>query len=271
MSTPAVMPQNKALSDQQIDEYQRDGFLTPVPILDAQQVETYCGHFEDFEAAWGEPVKRADSLHLVFPWAHELACRPLETVAQLLAPGLQASDVLIWGTLAFCKYPQDQGFVPWHQDGAYADYLAGAPSLSAWIALTPSTEENGCMRFSPGSHRCRLAHTRNATTDNLLKQQHELDGKAFDETAVSAVLRRGEMSLHHLDLAHGSRANTTAEKRLGFIIRYTTLAAASSGQLKPEACPRGLIGAQDRPPQRPLAEAIAVYRKLRAGKAADAD
>jgi ectoine hydroxylase-related dioxygenase (phytanoyl-CoA dioxygenase family) len=33
-------------------------------------------------------------------------------------------------------------------------------------------------------------------------------------------LRPGEMSLHHVRLVHGSPANTSADRRIGFAIRY---------------------------------------------------
>ncbi|MCM0021078.1 MAG: phytanoyl-CoA dioxygenase family protein, partial [Tagaea sp.] len=34
------------------------------------------------------------------------------------------------------------------------------------------------------------------------------------------TLRAGEMSLHHVKLAHGSAANTSDDRRIGYAIRY---------------------------------------------------
>jgi hypothetical protein len=52
---------------------------------------------------------------------------------------------------------------------------------------------------------------------------------AVDErAAVDVALQAGEMSLHDADVLHGSGANRSDGKRVGFVIRYVT----------PEARPR---------------------------------
>ena len=263
MSDPFTKSEPK-VTREQIGAYQRDGYLAPIAVLEAHEANRYLECFESFLEAWGKPIRRAENLHRVFPWAHDLACRPLNTVAGLIAPGLSGRDLVIWGTLAFCKYPQSPGFVPWHQDSAYTDFLAGAPSLTAWIALTHSNADNGCMRASPGTHLTRLDHGRNQSRHNLLRQQHQLEGRRHDATAVDLILRPGEMSLHHLNLIHSSNPNVSTEKRLGFIVRCTTLAGLDDSSRKNmrERNPAGLITAEDRPPQRPLAEAMALYARI---------
>ena len=42
----------------------------------------------------------------------------------------------------------------WHQDMAYwPPFTSDISAATCWLALTDSTEENGCMRFVPGSHK----------------------------------------------------------------------------------------------------------------------
>ena len=43
-----------------------------------------------------------------------------------------------------------------------------------------------------------------------------------DSLAVDLVLRPGEMSLHHVVIVHGSKANTSEMPRIGIAIRYTS-------------------------------------------------
>jgi hypothetical protein len=43
-----------------------------------------------------------------------------------------------------------------------------------------------------------------------------------EDQVVNVELKAGEMSLHHLDIVHGSGANTSDHDRTGFIIRFTT-------------------------------------------------
>jgi len=246
------------LNVDQVAAYERDGYLAPVQILEPSEADHYRACFDRFVDEWAEPIRRAENLHRVYPWAFALASRPRDMAAQLLAPGLEGTDLLIWGTLAFCKYPQSKGFVAWHQDSAYTDFLDGAPSVTAWIALTRSTAENGCMRVSPGTHLTRLTHGHNTSPDNLLRQQQQLDGH-HDDNAVELVLEPGEMSFHHLNLIHGSNPNVSDERRIGFIIRFTT---AKLGGLVPDQSPADLIGTDDRPQDRSREEALVHYRRI---------
>src|SRR5207244_846830 len=106
------------------------------------------------------------------------------------------------------------------QDGEYATFLGGARAVSAWIALTDSTPANGCMRVIPRSHTHKLAHAERHAAGNLLSRGQEIAAEVDESEAVEVVLRAGEMSLHDLNLVHGSGGNATGAPRTGFIVRY---------------------------------------------------
>jgi ectoine hydroxylase-related dioxygenase (phytanoyl-CoA dioxygenase family) len=117
------------------------------------------------------------------------------------------------------KEPRSDAYVSWHQDSAYR--TIGADDLfSAWIALTDSSATNGCMRAIPGSHRLRLPHVDAADGENLLSHGQRVVGDIDASGAVDLVLRAGEMSLHHIDVVHGSAPNRSDTPRLGFVVRY---------------------------------------------------
>jgi ectoine hydroxylase-related dioxygenase (phytanoyl-CoA dioxygenase family) len=161
---------------------------------------------------------RPSQCHLHFRWAHELATRPavLDVVEELIGP-----DILVHTTSLFRKRPRDPAFIPWHQD-AHGWRLDDPRLVTAWIALTESTVENGCMRVLPGTHRERLPHEVGAHPDGML-QTPGLDLSRVDESrAVDLVLEPGEMSLHHADLVHGSRENRSDGPRIGFAVRYVS-------------------------------------------------
>lgn len=40
--------------------------------------------------------------------------------------------------------------------------------VTAWLALTPSGPENGCLHFLPGSHTQQLPHVDTYSEGNLL-------------------------------------------------------------------------------------------------------
>jgi len=213
------------LSRQQLGEYERDGILFPIEVLSQDEVSFFRGALESIVEACGEGwLKRFDGLHLFFHWAYRLVTntRLLDAVEDVLG-----SDLLIDGTLVFCKPPRDAGYVSWHQDSVYSGWHL-TPSTSAWIALTPSLPVNGCMRALPGSHKQGLvAHTNIKDEANMLRRGEIVANVVDESQAIDVALRPGEMSLHHSTLVHGSNPNSSDEPRIGFIVRFITSRIAS--------------------------------------------
>ena len=141
--------------------------------------------------------------------------RMLDAVEDLLGP-----NILCWTSLFFTKDAGDPAFVSWHQDSTYWG-LSSAEVASAWIALSPSTVESGAMRVVPGTHKlAQIAHRDTYETDNLLTRGQVVEHAVDEDAAVDIVLRPGEASLHHVRLIHGSGPNRSADRRIGFAIRY---------------------------------------------------
>ena len=207
------------LSEEQLEQYERDGVVFPVEVFSAGEAARFRAAFEWVAARCGHtPPKRFDGLHLFFDWAYRLAAHGavLDAVG-----GVLGGDILVDGTLVFYKPARDAGYVSWHQDSVYSDWHL-TPTVSAWIALTASRRANGCMRVVPGSHKQGvLAHSNSRDDANLLFRGERV--AAVDESrAVDVTLRPGEMSLHHSTIVHGSNPNTSDEPRVGFIVRYVT-------------------------------------------------
>ena len=199
--------------------YERDGLVFPIAVLAPDEVVEFRHALEAITAICGES-KRFDNLHLFFPWAYRLATHAavLDAAETVLGP-----DLVVDGTLVFYKPPRDGGYASWHQDSVYSGWHL-TPSVSAWIALTPSGPANGCMRAIPGSHQLGLLDHDNVHDDpNLLNRRGERIRMDVDESAaVDIVLRPGEMSLHHTNIVHGSKPNGSDGPRIGFIVRFVT-------------------------------------------------
>ncbi len=226
----------EGLSVRQVRDYQRQGYLFPVPVLDGSQAAALRARIEDLAGASGERA-RLPGAHFFFRWAYELAVAPalLDKVESILGP-----DILLWGTLIFAKAPESRGFVAWHQDSAYTKFLDGSSALTAWIAATPATRENGCMRVIPGSHGRRLPFSHERHEDEMANQGHRVTADFDAATAVAMPLQPGEASLHEVSLIHGSEPNRSAEPRIGFIVRYATPAMRQPPY--PVLCARGKPG-----------------------------
>lgn len=200
------------------ERFEREGIVFPLPVLTPDEIARYLADLESLQHRSGR-TKRLDMTHLYFDWAWELALHPgvVDAVEEVLGP-----DLVVWGSLIFSKPPHDEGFVAWHQDGAYAGFLGPARAASAWIALTDSTVASGCMRVVPGSHVHRHDHIVTHAENNLLSRGHEIAVDVDEKDAADVVLHAGEMSLHHVDIIHGSNPNRAAHPRTGFIVRYAT-------------------------------------------------
>ena len=56
--------------------------------------------------------------------------------------------------------------------------------------------------------------------NNLLSRGQEIAVEVDEARGVDILLRAGEMSLHHVRMVHGSPANRSDDRRVGFAIRY---------------------------------------------------
>lgn len=231
----------QGLTPAQVEAYERDGILFPVPVLTPAALRRYRGAFDDLAARLGGKAQAVRQPQHHFRWAYDLATEPavVEAAAAVLGP-----DVVVHSAIIFCKEPDGKGFVSWHQDGLYKTLRA--PHLtSAWIALADSTVESGCMRVIPGTHtQGTVAHKELVTEDNMLRNGQTVED-VDEDRAVDMVLRAGEMSLHHGDIIHGSNPNRSQHRRIGFIVRLVTPAVESVNHPVIHACGEGDVSHLD--------------------------
>ena len=207
----------KKLTQQQIDAYGRDGFLAPVDIYSEDEATRLRAELEHAEATWPEAFEGAarNNAHFTMIVLDEIVHNAalVDAVEDLIGP-----DILNYGTVLFIKEANDPGYVSWHQD---ARYMALEPhvGVTAWLALSPSNAESGCMRMIPGSHRDGMReHADTFGEDNILTRGQEIDD--VDETkAVEIALRPGQASFHSQRTIHSSAPNNSADRRIGFAIQ----------------------------------------------------
>jgi ectoine hydroxylase-related dioxygenase (phytanoyl-CoA dioxygenase family) len=199
--------------------YQAQGFLSPIRVMPAGAAARLAAKISKIYDDHGSEAKGllGSNAHFVFPELFDLVCDPaiVDHVEEILGP-----DILCWSSSFFSKPAHDPSFISWHQDLTYWG-LEPADIVTAWIAVTPSTRESGCMRVVPGSHNLgQLEHSDTYAEDNLLSRGQVLDVAVDEGEAVDIILQPGEMSLHHVLIAHGSEVNQTDLPRHGFVIRY---------------------------------------------------
>ena len=202
---------NYQLTENQIADYQRDGFLSPIQVFDEQEVTSLKLHFENFENHFGGIDKAASfrtDLHLLQDWAWSVINDPriIKPITQVLGP-----NVLLWSTQWFIKEPGDRKVVSFHQDANYWG-LEPHDITTAWLALTDASIETGPMNFVPGSHREELLdHTNTFAENNLLSRGQEINRNIDIKLCKLAPLKAGEMSMHHVRTIHNSGPNESKE------------------------------------------------------------
>ncbi|TAI62544.1 phytanoyl-CoA dioxygenase family protein [Bradyrhizobium sp. Leo170] len=206
------------LPEAAIAHYREHGYYAPIKVMSAAEVEGIRRKLEAHETAHGllKGSMRHKS-HLLFTWLDGLIRHPaiLDAVESVIGP-----DILCWSSSFFIKEARDPGFVSWHQDSTYWG-LDPADIVTAWVALSESTAENGAMRVIPDTQTLeQVAHRDTFAADNLLTRGQEIAVDVDESKAVMLQLRPGEMSLHHVRLIHGSDPNPSAKRRIGFAIRY---------------------------------------------------
>lgn len=208
----------KLLTQEAVEQYNREGWYAPVSVLSPSEASAIRGKLEAFEAEAGGlkgPLRHKS--HLLFTWLDELIRQPriLDAVEDVIGP-----NILCWGSSFFIKEPRNPGFVSWHQDSTYWG-LDPADVITAWVAFSDSNAANGAMRVIPGTHKLdQVTHRDTFNADNLLSRGQEIEVDVDASQARMLELRAGEMSLHHVRLIHGSDPNPSDTRRIGFAIRY---------------------------------------------------
>jgi len=209
----------KLLTEDAVAKYRRDGYYFPIDVLSEAETRDLRDKLEAHERSSGGPIQgdRRHKPHLYLTFLNDLIRQPriLDAVEDVLGPNL-----LCWSTSFFIKEASDPGFVSWHQDATYWG-LSTNDVITAWVAFADAPVASGAMKFWPGSHlKNQLEHRDTFASDNLLTRGQEIAVDVPAGEGVDVPLKAGEMSLHHVLLVHGSGPNTTADRRIGYAIRY---------------------------------------------------
>ena len=207
------------LTPQQIEQYRRDGYVFPLPVLEPHEIPPLRARLEAFETENGGKLRSSqrNKSHLLFKWLDDLIRDPriLDPIQQLIGP-----DILCWNTIFWIKDVGSRSFVSWHQDSRYWG-LSSEKVVSAWLALSEASMEAGCMRVMPGTHvGDTLVHRDSYHEDNMLTRGQEIVEGVDDGRAVHMPLEAGQMSLHSYRLAHASGPNLSDDRRIGVSMHF---------------------------------------------------
>ena len=205
------------LSPEQIKKYHDKGYLAPIEALTKDEANEVKEEIEFIEKKWPNELKGLgrNYVHLISPIFDKIVhnSKILDAVEDIIG-----KNILVGGTTLFIKDPDKKGFVSFHQD---AKYIGFEPHnwVTAWLAITDSNEENGCMRMYSGTHKEDLkVHNEKFNDGNLLTRGQTVENVPIEKTEP-VILKAGQMSLHHPKIVHGSGINRSDKRRIGFVIQ----------------------------------------------------
>jgi hypothetical protein len=229
-----------------IAQWKHDGFLSPFPLLDEQELQACRQGVARYEKWLGAPInsdanyKWRSMPYLLMPWAAKLARDPriLDKVEDLIGP-----DILIFTSTFFIKEPHSPTIAAWHQDSTYYG-LEPKEEVAVWIALTEASEEAGCMDALSFRGRPRQLSHVSRVVENSVNRAAQVITEPLEEGApVAMPLKPGWFSMHHGLCPHRSGPNTSSHRRIGLGLNYIPTHAKPSGSIRQAAL---LVRGRDR-------------------------
>jgi ectoine hydroxylase-related dioxygenase (phytanoyl-CoA dioxygenase family) len=197
------------LTDEQIAQYQRDGFIqisnvvTGEELVKLRQAVEVAVASEKTESKPGETKSPYEQIFIqkVNLWRRHPAVREFVLCKRFgdLAARLSGQPVRLWHDQALFKEPREGAKTPWHQDAHYWPHADRRHQISIWIALKDATLDNGCMSFIPGSQHAEGGRIDLANPENIFDLAPEFKGvkpRTIELSAGSCTFHNG-LTFHY--------------------------------------------------------------------------
>ncbi len=158
---PLINDEPRMFTPVQIKQFNDQGFVDPIPLFDGDSLNRIQRFFRENDSRIKEMKAEAGtfiSLHPFMAELYDLVTHP-RTVGYL--QDLIGPEVVCHISAFINKPPQQEKGGSFHQDATFN--AMDARSLIVWLAVEDADEQNGCMRFIPGSHtrgvvECDVSH-----------------------------------------------------------------------------------------------------------------
>ncbi len=142
-----------------------------------------------------------------------------ESPFRSLAEDLLGGEVSCKNLQYFNKPPGIGLPTPAHQDGFYFK-LEPCEAVTLWLALDPVDEENGCVRYVKGSHKCGMRPHAATGTLGFSQGISDFPKQADTVTELALPAETGDLLAHHAMTIHRAEGNHSQDRNrraLGFI------------------------------------------------------
>lgn len=212
-------------------QYERDGFALARGVFHGETLEALEQDFdrivdqiqsagEETNARWGgRAMDKLEAQDLVVHHTHNVQQYSSAWLRGLLDPAfiglaqnLLGPDVVLHHTKLFHKPPEKGAPFPMHQDWSYFPTLKDS-MLAAVIHVSKATDEMGCLRVYPGSHKLgRMSESSGWTDENWLSD-YPL------EAATPVEAEPGDVLFFNYLTVHGSMPNRSSKSRKTVLVQ----------------------------------------------------
>ena len=212
-----------ALSKEELKHWEQTGFIGPYTAWSPSEIDsllpTIRAAYERPSAVFGFRTIR--DRHLDSQAIFSVGTHPaiIERCAELYGP-----DLILWRSNLFRKRPGGYEIGP-HQGTNFPGIVKPIPAIvpavniTAWVALSDCSIENGCVQFFPGTHH-KIYETKLSTSRGFFGRGIELVGLE-DIEPVYMEIKRGQFFLFQETVVHCSDVNHSDSDRTGIGFRFT--------------------------------------------------
>jgi ectoine hydroxylase len=212
---------------EQIEQFNRDGFVTVPGFFSAEEVAVLQDEIERFKAdgllrnvategdgKTHSTTKKNLQLCPTYPHSPRFKALPFDEKVVAAVSALVGDPVRLKLDQVFLKPAKDGAGTSWHQDNAYFRVEDPTKGVGMWIAVHDAFVENGTMHMVPGLQREWLEHTRDGGSDHHIRCY-------VDETQeVPCILPAGGVVFFAYGTPHCTKGNGTEKDRAGLAYHF---------------------------------------------------
>ncbi|WP_285240670.1 phytanoyl-CoA dioxygenase family protein [Pseudarthrobacter sp. MEB009] len=227
------------LTQDQVNAYHHTGFTVARGLFSAAEAADCAKHF-DALAETGEPIEGH--------WAPQSGTDPLARYPRMFHPHLfdagskqrlldprvksvltqlMADEPIAVQSMYYFKPPGARGQA-FHQDNYFLK-IKPQSCLAAWLAIDPSTPENGGLQLCPGTQDMEVVCPDSSDPAESFTKERVQPPEGHEPVKLS--LAPGDVLLFNGSVVHGSDANRTSSQwRRSFISHYMPASATHVGR-----------------------------------------
>lgn len=230
---------NKFLTNEQLQQFERDGYIILSGLFSEQEATELREHFMDIHAAGPvegfnpQPLAEVDGDVLraypryIHPHKRDALSMDimLDSRFEKILEDLFGEPALAAQSMFYYKPPGGRGQAL-HQDNFYLTVAPGT-CMAAWLAVEDIDPENGGLFVVPGSHQTdvQCPHVADMTKSFAIEEVDVPQGM----TPIPTHMKAGDVLFFNGSLIHGSYPNQSKDRfRRSFICHYMP---ASSTQI----------------------------------------